>query len=336
MNHLLKPFTRALSIISAIALAAVILLPLWRIDLTAPQYPEGLGLIIRPNGLAGDVDIVNGLNHYIGMRTLHTEDFVEFKVLPYIIGAFAVFGFLTFIIRRRWFFTIWAILYIAFGILAMVDFYRWEYNYGHNLDPTAPIQVPGMAYQPPLLGFKQLLNFGAYSYPDIGGWIFLTVGAIMLFGLITEWRHKVRELKITPAASAILAFVLLSFASCTSKPVAINVGTDACYFCKMTISQSNFAAEWITTKGKLYKFDDVQCLTGYLKIKDEEEQGEAWLASHLQPSTFHLAQDAWLLKSDNLRSPMGGNTAAFGSASDAKMMQQKSGGNIVQWKDIQP
>lgn len=336
MNHLLKPLTRALSIISTIALAAVIFLPLWRIDLTAPQYPEGLGLIIRPNGLAGDVDVVNGLNHYIGMRTLHTEDFVEFKVLPYIIGAFAIFGLLTFIIRRRWFFTIWAILYIAFGILAMVDFYRWEYNYGHNLDPTAPIQVPGMAYQPPLLGFKQLLNFGAYSYPDVGGWIFLAVGAIMLFGLYTEWRTKVRELKFTPAAAFLHTFFLLSFASCSTNPEPINTESDACYFCKMTISQPNFAAEWITNKGKLYKFDDIHCLKGYLKIKDKEEQGEVWLASHLQPSNFHLAQDAWLLQSDNLRSPMGGNTAAFGSESDAQMMQQKLNGNIVRWKDVHP
>ena len=44
----------------------------------------------------------------------------------------------------------------------MVDFYLWEYEYGHNLDPTAPIQVPGMSYQPPLIGYKMLLNFGAY------------------------------------------------------------------------------------------------------------------------------------------------------------------------------
>jgi hypothetical protein len=53
----------------------------------------------------------------------------------------------------------------------MIDFWLWEYDYGHNLNPNAPIIVPGMSYQPPLLGFKQLLNFGAYSYPDVGGWI---------------------------------------------------------------------------------------------------------------------------------------------------------------------
>ncbi len=334
MNHLLKPLTRALSLISALALAAVIFLPLWRIDLTAPQYPEGLGLIIRPNGLSGDVDVVNGLNHYIGMRTLHTEDFVEFKVLPYIIGAFAIFGLLTFLIRRRWFFTIWAILYIAFGILAMVDFYRWEYNYGHNLDSTAPIQVPGMAYQPPLIGFKQLLNFGAYSYPDIGGWIFLSVGVAMLLGLILEWKEAIRNTRATLAAVWLLPVIFVT--GCNPTPEPIIAGTDACYFCKMTVSQTNFAAEWITDKGKVYKFDDLHCITSYLKMKDKDEKGEVWLASYLQPSTFHLASDAWLLQAEELHSPMGGNTAAFGSEADAHIQQQKSGGKILRWKDIQP
>jgi copper chaperone NosL len=61
--------------------------------------------------------------------------------------------------------------FVLFVILAGIDFYRWNYEYGHNLDPNAAIKVPGMAYQPPLIGYKQLLNFGAYSIPDIGGWM---------------------------------------------------------------------------------------------------------------------------------------------------------------------
>ncbi len=65
----------------------------------------------------------------------------------------------------------------CFGIIAMADFWKWEYNYGHNLNPDAAIIVPGMSYQPPLIGFKQLLNFGAYSIPDIGGWIFVVWGS---------------------------------------------------------------------------------------------------------------------------------------------------------------
>lgn len=177
----LSNLTRILSVLCGISLFVVIFVPIWRIELDAPQYPEGLSMQIFANKLAGDVEIINGLNHYIGMRTLHVDDFVEFTVLPYFIGALALFGLLTAIINKKWFFFIWATAFILFAILAMVDFYIWEYNYGHNLDPTAPIQVPGMSYQPPLIGFKQLLNFGAFSIPDIGGWIMMVVGLILVF-----------------------------------------------------------------------------------------------------------------------------------------------------------
>ena len=73
-----------------LALVAVLFVPLWRIELNAPQYPEGLMLLIYPDKLAGNVDIINGLNHYIGMKTLHTADFLEFTILPYCIGFFAL------------------------------------------------------------------------------------------------------------------------------------------------------------------------------------------------------------------------------------------------------
>lgn len=80
------------------------------------------------------------------------------------------------------------ILFLIFGVAFMVDFYMWEYNYGHHLDPHAAIVVPGMSYQPPLIGFKQLLNFGAYSYPNIGGGIMIGVAFILAILAFIEFR----------------------------------------------------------------------------------------------------------------------------------------------------
>lgn len=179
-----------LTAIAAVVMIATMFLPFWRIDLWAPQYPEGLRLTIWTNKLAGDFDVINGLNHYIGMRTLHTDDFWEFKILNYIISGLAAIGLLTALLRKRVVFFGYYILFLSFCILALYDFWRWEYDYGHNLDPTAPIQVPGMAYQPPLIGYKQLLNFGAYSIPDIGGWIFMGCGLILTWVLYSELRKK--------------------------------------------------------------------------------------------------------------------------------------------------
>ncbi len=105
------------------------------------------------------------------MKTLHAEEFIEFTVLPYIIGFFGLWTILTAFLKSKRAVVILLVCFALFGALAMYDFWRWEYEYGHNLDPTAAIIVPGMAYQPPLIGFKQFLNFGAYSIPDIGGMV---------------------------------------------------------------------------------------------------------------------------------------------------------------------
>lgn len=184
----IKSLHRAILIISGMALFAVIALPIWRIELIAPQYPEGLEMFIYSYKLGGQVEIINGLNHYIGMKVLKADDFIEFTVLPYIIGAYAVFFILVGILARRKLLYILLGAFILFGIVAMVDFYMWLYDYGHNLDPTAPIIVPGMAYQPPLIGYKQLLNFLAFSIPDVGGWIFIACGVLLAFCSLAEWR----------------------------------------------------------------------------------------------------------------------------------------------------
>lgn len=125
-----------------ICLVVSIFVPLWRIELSAPQYPEGLVLQIYSNKLGGQVEIINGLNHYIGMKTLHKEDFLEFTILPYIIGAFALFSVIVMFIGRKRFLYLLLLSFLLFGGIAMVDFYRWNYNYGHNLDPNAAIIVP--------------------------------------------------------------------------------------------------------------------------------------------------------------------------------------------------
>jgi len=189
MNHINQSISRIsilLLIVTSLCLGVSIFVPLWRIELSAPQYPEGLVLQIFSNKLGGQVEIINGLNHYIGMKTLHKEDFIEFTLLPYIIGFFALFALIVAFIRRKKLLYLLLFSFLFFGIIAMVDFYRWNYNYGHNLDPNAAIIVPGMAYQPPLIGFKQLLNFGAYSIPDVGGWLFVVSGILMIFAALVE------------------------------------------------------------------------------------------------------------------------------------------------------
>jgi copper chaperone NosL len=334
MNKRVTIFARIATLVAALLLIGVLIWPIWRIELSAPQYPEGLVLKIYANKLGGNVDVVNGLNHYIGMRTLHEKDFFEFSILPWVIGAFILFGFLSVLINRKWFLFTWIACYLVFAIVAMVDFYHWEYNYGHNLDPSAPIQVPGMAYQPPLIGFKQLLNFGAYSIPDAGGWIFIGVGVLLAVLMIREIRVAKTTSSRLPLSVAAVTTICLCLYGCTTQPQPIRFGSDACDFCKMTILDHRFGGEVITKKGRVYKFDDVHCIASFLKSNiTANDVANVYLLNYTA-GNFIKASDSYLLQSENLHSPMGGNTAAFISEQALQPVKQQVQGVIKKWNEL--
>jgi len=186
----LKPITRILVAASALILIVTLFVPLWQILMWAPQYPEGLEMKIWHNTLTGEVRTISALNHYIGMKTIEVSMFPEFGYIAYIIGFIIVIGLATAIVNKRFMLVSFLSLILATGVGALVDFYLWGYDYGHNLNPEAPIKIEGMSYQPPLIGTKQLLNFTAFSGPDIGGWIFIGIGALLFLLLVFEWKKN--------------------------------------------------------------------------------------------------------------------------------------------------
>jgi copper chaperone NosL len=314
MSTRLHISTRIMLFVAAAALIIMLFVPLWRIELNAPQYPEGLRLLINTNGLGGDVEIVNGLNHYIGMKTLHNEDFIEFTVLPYIIVFFAFASILVSIVNRRKWLNVLFFSFVVFGLIAFADFWRWEYDYGHNLDPNAAIVVPGMAYQPPLIGFKQLLNFGAYSIPDKGGWLFIGVGVILLTLTLMEWKLYKRNKLLPRPQLAMILLLTATIAGCNEiSPDPIKTGTDQCYSCKMTISDPRFGAVLITNKGKQLKFDDITCLRSFIQSKSMEGIADAdiYFVDFSDKHLLHHSNSVYLMKSETLKGPMNGDILAF-------------------------
>jgi len=182
--------SRIIIAIGSLVLIIIYFEPAWSIYLIAPQYPEGLSMQIWLNKITGQVEIINGLNHYIGMKHIDGHMFPEFTFLVYILGFYVLFALTIAFTGSRKLLFIYVILSVVGGIAALVDFYLWGYDYGHNLDPTAAIQVPGLSYQPPLIGHKKLLNFDAYSYPDTGGWILVGVTGIFFIIWFVEWRKQ--------------------------------------------------------------------------------------------------------------------------------------------------
>jgi copper chaperone NosL len=159
---------------AALLLVLLYVLPLWHVRLVAPQYPEGLGMAIHINAVKGatenDLNNINNLNHYIGMQRIEGDAIPELRIMPWIVGALIAAGLLVAAAGKRPLLYGWLGGFALLGVAGLADFWRWEYDYGHNLDlEHAILKIPGMTYQPPLIGSKQLLNFTATSWPAGGG-----------------------------------------------------------------------------------------------------------------------------------------------------------------------
>ena len=175
--------SKLLMIAGALCLLLLFVFPMWKIMLEAPQYPDAIGMNIWVNKITGyhenDLKNINLMNHYVGMKAI-PEKIPEFRFFPWIVGIMAVLGVVFGLIGNRKLYLTWFIAMSVMGLLGIYDFYLWEYDYGHNLDPTAAIKIPGQGYQPPLLGSKQILNFKAISTPLIGTYFMLTGMALVV------------------------------------------------------------------------------------------------------------------------------------------------------------
>ncbi len=300
----------------------------------APQYPEGLTMKIWIDNITGDVKIISGLNHYIGMRHIEVDMFPEFGYMIYIVGAIIALGILTVIINKRFMLVTFVVTLLIAGIAALVDFYLWAYDYGHNLDPTAAIKVPGMTYQPPLIGTKQLLNFTAFSGPDTGGWIFVVAAVLVIGVLIYEVLSSRRETRLAGLA---IPFLLFFFSSCDVKPEPLQFGKDACHSCKMKLMDDKFGAEIVTVKGKIYKFDDVNCMlnfynSGTVAVEDIKD---LLVVNFATPGSLIDGRNALYLKSPKIKSPMASNIAAFEKDEELKKADAEISGIVLSWGEVQ-
>ena len=181
---------RWLVLLIGLLLVVIYFVPLWSIRLVAPQYPEGLGMYLWAGKITGlgrfDLQNINLLNHYIGMAPIVEQSIPEFQFMPYILGYMILGAFVTFFYPRRFMVWLGLVNLGLVGLAGFYDFWRWEYNYGHNLNPEAPISIPGMTYQPPLIGCKQLLNINSCSTPHVGGVLLLLVGLLLAAAIISE------------------------------------------------------------------------------------------------------------------------------------------------------
>ena len=158
----------------------IFVFPMWSISLEAAQYQIPLEVVIFIDHLGegnfGDIQNFDLMNHYVGMAKLPTE-MVEFEIFPKVIIGISILGLIFGFIGKKPLYLVWFGIMTLLGIAGIYDFYLWLYDYGHNLDPRAAIQLLD-AYQPPILGTKEILNFTVRSYPAIGS-ILLGIGILL-------------------------------------------------------------------------------------------------------------------------------------------------------------
>lgn len=344
------------STIAMIATAALLLgvfvFPLWVINLQAPQYPQGLGIHIWINRIDGaaphDLQNINGLNHYIGMQAIEPGEIPELRYMQYFAMGLAALAGAVALVRRRWALITWVVLAIALSGLGLYDFYQWEYNYGHNLNPDAAIKIEGMSYQPPMFGTKQLLNFHTTAWPGIGG--ILAMLGVALASLAAAYelfirgrRHHAHPERTEPrfhlhrAAIISLGLATLLATACSREPKAIVYGTDTCEYCEMTISNERYGAVFVTSKGRTHKFDSIECMIEAQlpgeKFADTEVHA-LYVVTYSSKGALREAGGATYLVSEGMPSPMGANLTAFSSPEDASHVQHVKTGEILDWDGV--
>ena len=137
----------------------------------------------------------------------------------------------------------------------------------------------------------------------------------------------------------LVAFVfvtIITLASCGSEPEPINYGRDECEFCRMLITDNKYGAELVTEKGKIYKFDSIECMVEFSLVKNTlgDTNNKLLITDFDKPGNFVDARNSVYVKNDEFRSPMGLNVTAFNGELQAQKFVSENGGEKLSWVEV--
>ena len=201
-THRLRYVTPAAFLVLArVALLISLFLPYWKMDLHAPQYPDGLQVSAYINRLTGDVTEIDGLNHYIGMRPLNDAAKLERSLSVYMIVALILL-----VEGAMYLHTKWAALLVAptifFPPFFLLDLHFWLSDFGQNLNPDAPLSHAVKPFTPPVLGTGGIGQFQTTALPGPGLILATTAGVLVIIGLYFHRRAYKPLFRAAKARSA--------------------------------------------------------------------------------------------------------------------------------------
>lgn len=183
---------------TAIALiSTAVLKPWWFFRLYAPQYPRGLTLIISLKGFSGDTREIDMLNHYIGMAPLDTAASFERQYAS--VGI--VLMVLGLLVLAQWAKPAWSWTLAALGAVLPVGFlldcFYWLHRFGNELDPHAPLRLPG--FTPQLFGNGMIGQFMTFARPELGFWLSLLAVVLLAAASVVRARLPSPERAVRPS-----------------------------------------------------------------------------------------------------------------------------------------
>jgi hypothetical protein len=190
-----------LLLVARVILLVSLFLPYWHMELQAPQYPDGLHMTAYMNSLTGDVAEIDGLNHYIGMRSLY-----EAAKLERTIGVFIMIAFVVMLELAAYIHTRWAALLVApvvfFPVVFLIDLHLWMRHFGLNLDPHAPLSNAVKPFVPTALGKGGIGQFVTIATPGVGLILAVIASFVLIVALFFHRRAYLPLLKQQRQASA--------------------------------------------------------------------------------------------------------------------------------------
>jgi copper chaperone NosL len=355
----LRVRARLLLLAAALLLIPAWSTPLWSIRIVAPQYNDGLGMYIGVRDIVGhtehDIQNINILNHYIGMKPIVPAEVSPLEVMPYVLlflmGSAAVVA----LIGRRWAIGAWLGCFTVIGLAGFYEFWSWNYDYGHNLSPDAPIKVPGMTYTPPLIGAKTLLTIRATSYPSWGTAFlllsflsglaaFVTLGRRSLAGPVLATVRGAYQRSFGRAAVLLVAVLGVTACSTGERATAGDPATVAafapgqppCDYCDGSIPELRFGGEIVAKDGSTYRFMSVECMAGFIAAGHvaEGDIRSMRVVDYSHGEKLIDARTAHYVRSELRESPSGLNLLAAETEKVAHNLHFFFHGTRMSWPDV--
>lgn len=176
-----------LMIAAAVVLLASIFFPYWKMEMDAPQYPDGLEMTIYVNKVQGDVDEVDGLNHYIGMRPISEAGQFERSMSLIAIAALIMLVVAAIFVHNPCALALtWPVM--LYPAIFLFDLWLWMREFGQDLDPSAPLSNIIEPFVPQILGSGQVAQFKTEAIWMPGLYMSFFASVLIVVGIILHRR----------------------------------------------------------------------------------------------------------------------------------------------------